>query len=1146
MAENLNEIKLKIPGITCGNCVKKIKNHLKDKFADSIEQFPDNNELAIDVDLSEKILTIKLKENFDGIGQSIVDSIELLDPVKYKCTFISNQNSNSVKLSRTGSNHSLSKKSIDVVKRKCYLNVSGMTCSSCVATIENRLNTVNGIYEAVVALMACRAEVHYDPAKINPEQIAELIEDMGFNASVINMGPNDSNQQSEIMLDIVGITGPNCWNHIQMTIKDLPGIVTIQSKEDVGKVVINYYADQIGPRKIVDTINELGFSAFPCNADIIKNASDPMLEEIAKWKSSFLFSLIFGIPTIVAMFYFGHFWPSTTMSDMTNDCCVIPGVNWENLILFIFATPVQFYGGRYFYIQAYKALKNGYANMDVLIMLATTIAYIYSVAIVLYFMVTGAKQSPMTFFDTPPMLLVFISLGRWLEHTARHKTSESLSHLMSMQPTEVTLVEVEKRITSNNEISIIMIKSEREISIDLVEKGDYLRVRPGERIPVDGKVIDGNAMVNESLVTGESLPTNKNPGSSLLAGSIVQNGVLIMVATNIGRNTTLSQIVQMVQEAQATKAPIQQLADKVSAFFVPFVVLISIISLVVWLVIGSQFYDLITALNPHFYRNMPRTEVIIQFAFQIALSVLTISCPCALGLATPTAVMVGTGIGALNGILIKGSEALENAQKVTSVIFDKTGTLTVGKPSVTNLRFLCKLSPSPTSRDLIRKIITLIGMTESNSDHPIAISVQNYVRSVLKMGKDSSFGNCENINSESGLGICCYIKSESVDSLISSFDHEQLNDKQFDISIRNVSFGKFLSNDSYGDDFTLDKDWFETKGFKVLIGNRKLMHNHNIHIDDEINEEMVTFESNGETVFLVAINSRIICLLSVADTIKPEAPLVVYTLRKRFGLNVILLTGDNAMSAYSVAKKVGIRRVFAEVLPTHKVEKVRQMQAAGNVVAMVGDGINDSPALAQANIGIAIANGTDVAIEAADVVLIHNNLLDVCATIDLSRKTVRRIRLNFLFAIVYNMVAIPLAAGIFIYFGLVLQPWMGSAAMVFSSLSVVISSLLLRTYRKPSKSQLETIEYFRMIENAQHDSKRTESMASLDQMSLHCADNLTEGYGVRRPSQIKRPIVMRRSSQMDETDDNSLKIRLLKSSKTKEIKNIDMHFVSKL
>ena len=286
-------------------------------------------------------------------------------------------------------------------------------------------------------------------------------------------------------------------------------------------------------------------------------------------------------------------------------------------------------------------------------MLATTIAYIYSVAVVIYFMATGANQSPMTFFDTPPMLLVFISLGRWLEHMARHKTSESLGHLLSMQPTEVTLIEVNKEVNSSSNIlstgvggtSGLSIKCEREISIVLVEKGDYLRVRPGERIPVDGKVIEGTAMVNESLVTGESLPTAKNPGSSLLAGSIVQNGVLIMIATNIGRDTTLSQIVQMVQEAQATKAPIQQLADKVAAFFVPFVVGISLMSLIIWLVIGHHLFDLIISLNPHFYRNMPRTEVIIQFAFQIALSVLTISCPCALGLATPTAVMVGTGIG---------------------------------------------------------------------------------------------------------------------------------------------------------------------------------------------------------------------------------------------------------------------------------------------------------------------------------------------------------------------------------------------------------------------------------------------------------------------------------------------------------------------
>lgn len=587
-------------------------------------------------------------------------------------------------------------------------------------------------------------------------------------------------------------------------------------------------------------------------------------------------------------------------------------------------------------------------------MLATTIAYFYSLIVVFYFWATGAANSPMTFFDTPPMLLVFISLGRWLEHKARHRTSEDLGKLLSLQPSEVILVEVEKKDEDKKSLtSELVIKSEREISIDLVEKGDLLRVRPGERIPVDGKVVESSgALVNESLVTGESLPTAKPPGSSLLAGSILQNGTLLMVATNIGRDTTLAHIVAMVQEAQATKAPIQQLADRVAAFFVPFVLVLSVLCLAVWLAIGDALYERILAHNRPLYEGMPRREVIIQFAFQIALSVLTISCPCALGLATPTAVMVGTGIGelkvlvlgyflimllsfsgALNGILIKGSEALENSQKVSTVVFDKTGTLTVGKPEVTALRLLVKLNKDLKASATLKRLIALIGMTEANSDHPIAQSVEAWVREVLGMNKDAAFGRAKAFNSEAGMGVSATITRDSLDAFLATLENKEED------NCKNVSNGAFLSEGEEGR-FDLKEETLKCEEMTVLIGNRKLLRSASIAIEPEVHREMSALESgSGETVFLVAVGGQVVALLAVADTIRPEAPLVVYTLRKKFGVGVILLTGDNASAAYAVARKVGISRVFAEVLPTHKVEKVRALQGNGAVVVMVGDGI---------------------------------------------------------------------------------------------------------------------------------------------------------------------------------------------------------------
>ncbi|RWS02199.1 copper-transporting ATPase 1-like isoform X2, partial [Dinothrombium tinctorium] len=830
-------------------------------------------------------------------------------------------------------------------------------------------------------------------------------------------------------------------------------------------------------RTIVDAISDLGFVSYPVT-DYWGSLNDTYLsqkEEVRKWRKAFFFNLLFGLPSMAVMMFFMY------VVDEHHMCCLIPGLSLKNLLLFMLVTPVQFIGGHYFYQKAYKAVKHQVANMDVLIMLATNIAYFYSVAILIFFVLNESNHSPRTFFETPPMLLIFVSLGRWLEHIAKGKTSEALAKLMSLQATEACLIEWDHENQS--------VISEKCIDVQLVQRGDFLKVLPGVKIPVDGRVVFGHSMADESLITGESLPVPKKIGSAVIGGSINKNGVLIIIATHIGKETTLSQIVRLVEAAQTGKAPIQQLADKIAGYFVPVVLLISMATCLGWIAYG--FY------NPNYIRhvfmykdeNIDDTEMIICFAFQCALTVLAIACPCSLGLATPTAVMVGTGVGALNGILIKGAEPLEVAHKVKCVVFDKTGTLTVGYPTVTKISLLLnKLNNSFFSASQSLKLLfSIIGSAENNSEHPIANAIVEFVKRILHTNEEASsfWGKVDNFTAVPGFGLSCCVSNlerlvdkSSGNSLINDFNTLKSSKQSL---IEGVLIEILSEKEPQEADLILDisSDVFIDAKLehRVLIGNREWMLKNGLQISSLIDAEMCNQEVNGSTTVLVAIDGRILAIISVADTVKPEAGITVNTLQ-HMGLEVILLTGDNAKTASAIAKQVGIRKVFAEVLPSHKVRKIKQLQDKGKIVAMVGDGVNDSPALAQANVGIAIANGTDVAVEAADVVLVRNDLLDVVAAIDLSRKTVTRIRMNFLFACVYNFIGIPLAAGLFMPWGLVLKPWMGSAAMAASSVSVVTSSLLLKLYRKPTLQELES-KYGKFA-------AKKSSLTSSSMVSVHC------------------------------------------------------------
>lgn len=887
---------------------------------------------------------------------------------------------------------------------KAFFRVTGMSCASCVATIEKNLLKKTGVTSVLVGLLAQKAEVKYYADETNPAQISEWISQLGFECKTMS---NEEGAHSQVEVVIRGMTCSSCVHLIENNLKKKVGVQNASVALATTKGTFTFDPELTGPRDIINAIEALGFEA-----ELASNTKRAQLLDhsitIKRWRRSFFISLIFGLPVMVIMVY--HMI-EMKMTGKRPLLLILPGLSVENLIYFVLCTPVQIFGGRYFYVQAYKSLKHKSANMDVLIMLATTIAYLYSVAVLVIAMVLKLPKSPKTFFETPPMLLVFVSLGRWLEHIAKGKTSEALARLLSLQPMEAILCNVEPE-TKN-------ITSEKSINVDLVQRGDILKVVPGGKVPVDARVIHGQSMADESLITGESMPVTKRIGDMVIAGSINQNGVLILEATHVGEETTLSQIVKLVEEAQTSKAPIQKLADTIAGYFVPVIVLLSVTTLIVWIILG---YSDISIIDPSYDSATSKTEVVLQFAFLTAITVLCIACPCALGLATPTAVMVGTGVGAQNGILIKGGEPLETTHKVSWVIFDKTGTLTVGAPSVTKAVTFVSEDVCP-----MNFMLAAVATAESNSDHPLAFAITNYAKE--KLHKEI-FGKSDQFKSVPGFGLSCLV-----------YDIDQL-----------------VMTKTLGNEFGTEGDIWQKRRLidesvdgkhSVKIGNREWIMKDGIEISERINVQMEEHEEEGETVVLVCINGSIVGMLCIADSIKEEANEAVATLQN-MGINVAMLTGDNTRTAWAIARRLGIKCVFAKVLPADKVRKVRSLQDKGEKVAMVGDGVNDSPALVAADVGIAIGTGTDVAVEAADIVLIKDNLMDVVAAIDLSNSTVLRIRLNFVFAFFYNVIGIPIAAGAFHHFGLVLQPWMASAAMAASSVSVVVSSLLLKLYKKPT------------------------------------------------------------------------------------------------
>ncbi|WVZ77486.1 hypothetical protein U9M48_025345 [Paspalum notatum var. saurae] len=849
----------------------------------------------------------------------------------------------------------------------CRLRIKGMACTSCSESVERALQMVPGVKKAAVGLALEEAKVHYDPNVTSRDLIVEAVEDAGFGADLISSG-DDVNK---VHLKLEGVNSPEDDKLIQSVLEAAAGVNNVEWDTVEQTIKVAYDPDITGPRLLIQCIQNAAQPPKCFNATLHSPPKQREAErnhEIRNYRNQFLWSCLFSVP----VFLFSMVLPMLSPFGDWLFYRICNNLTIGMLLRWLLCSPVQFIVGWRFYVGAYHALKRGYSNMDVLVALGTNAAYFYSVYIVLKAL-TSTSFEGQDFFETSAMLISFILLGKYLEVVAKGKTSDALSKLTELAPETACLLTLDK---DGNSIS------ETEISTQLLQRNDVIKIVPGTKVPVDGVVIKGQSHVNESMITGEARPISKKPGDRVIGGTVNDNGCIIVKATHVGSETALSQIVQLVEAAQLARAPVQKLADKISRFFVPTVVVAAFLTWLGWFISGQL----------HLYPQqwIPEAMDSFELALQFGISVLVVACPCALGLATPTAVMVATGKGASQGVLIKGGNALEKAHKIKAIIFDKTGTLTVGKPSVVQTKIFSKIP--------LLELCDLAAGAEANSEHPLSKAIVEHTKKLREQYGSHS------------------------DHMMESRDFE-------------VHPGAGVSAN--------------VEGKLVLVGNKRLMQEFEVPLIPEVEAYMSETEELARTCVLVAIDKVICGALAVSDPLKPEAGRVISYL-KSMGISSIMVTGDNWATAKSIAKDVGISQVFAEIDPVGKAEKIKDLQMQGLTVAMVGDGINDSPALAAADVGMAIGAGTDVAIEAADIVLMKSSLEDVITAIDLSRKTLSRIRLNYVWALGYNVLGMPIAAGIlFPFMGIRLPPWLAGACMAASSVSVVCSSLLLQLYKKP-------------------------------------------------------------------------------------------------
>jgi P-type Cu+ transporter len=797
--------------------------------------------------------------------------------------------------------------------KETNLDITGMTCAACANRIEKGLNKMEGVENASVNFAMERAAVKYNPEEVEPSDLQKRIQDLGYDI-----------QLEKTEFDITGMTCAACSARIEKVLSKQDGIQHATVNLALEKATIEYAPGTITTDQIIKKVDSIGYGATMKNDENQEEQTDHKHQEIQKQKRKFIWSLLLSLPllwSMVSHFEFTSFIP-------------LPEILMNPWVQMALATPVQFIIGKQFYVGAYKALINKSANMDVLVALGTSAAYFYSVFLAYQSIGSGMHMVEL-YFETSAILITLIILGKLFEAKAKGRSSEAIKKLMGLQAKTAT---VER---DGNEV---------EIPLEDVVTGDIVYIKPGEKVPVDGEVIEGRSALDESMITGESVPVDKSIGDTLIGATMNKNGFLKMKATKVGRDTALAQIIKVVEDAQGSKAPIQRLADTISGIFVPIVVGIAVLTFLVWY-IWVEPGDFAEALEK-------------------LIAVLVIACPCALGLATPTSIMAGSGRAAEFGILFKGGKHLESTYGITTVILDKTGTVTNGEPVLTDV----KVESGFDEEDFL----ALVGAVERSSEHPLAVSIVKGIK-------------------EKGITL---LGSEDFDAI-----------------------------PGYGVKAKVE-------GTEVVIGTTKLMEQVGVHIDYVL-ETKLALETEGKTVMLVAINGNYAGLVAVADTIKDTSKEAIQRL-KDMELEVIMITGDNQRTAEAIAKDAGIQDVIAEVLPEGKAKEVQKLQEEGKKVAMVGDGINDAPALAMADIGMAIGTGTDVAMEAADITLIRGDLNSIADAIFMSKKTIRNIKQNLFWALAYNSLGIPIAAMGF------LAPWLAGAAMAFSSVSVVLNALRLQ------------------------------------------------------------------------------------------------------